>query len=85
MNDKLLMEQILYSSKVINDLLMHGVIEASNDKIMVLYNKAINNTLKLHNDIYKAMEKASFYVTNNVKEDEILKLKNKLTTLVEGE
>lgn len=83
MNDKLLMENILYSSKVINDLLMHGVIEASNDKIMVLYNKAISNTLKLHNEIFKTLKDASLYEVNNAPKDKIEKLKNKLSTLVE--
>lgn len=78
MEDKYLMENMLYASKVINDLYMHGVIESSNDKVMTLFNKLIGETLKMHNELYKAMETAGMYSISNVEENKISKTKEKL-------
>lgn len=78
MEDKYLMENILYTSKVLNDLYLHGVIESSNEKVTLLFNKVIQETLKMHNEIYKAMETAGLYSSTNVDESKITKLKEKL-------
>jgi spore coat protein CotF len=81
MEDKILMENILYASKVLNDLYMHGVIEASNEKVSNLFNKLISETLKMHNEIYKSMEEAGFYKVTNATETKIKQTKDKLTCL----
>ncbi len=78
MEDKFLMENVLYASKVINDLYMHGVIESSNDKVMLLFNKLIGESLKMHNELFKAMETAGIYSTNNVEEAKLKKVKEKI-------
>ena len=78
MNDKFLMENLLYTSKVLNDLYMHGVIESSNEKMMILFNKVIGETLKMHNDIYKSMQEAGFYSISNVDKNKIEQMKQKL-------
>ena len=73
MQDKYLMETVLYGSKVTNDLYMHGVIESSNDKVMLLFNKILQDNLKMHNELYKAMEDAGIYTAQNVDENKINK------------
>lgn len=78
MEDKYLMENILYTSKVLNDLYLHGTIESSTEKITLLFNKVIQETLKMHNEIYKAMETAGFYTVTNVDESKIEQTKEKL-------
>ena len=78
MEDKFLMENILYASKVINDLYMHGVIESSNEKVMDLFKKMISETLKMHNEIYEAMCNAGIYTVSNVDNEKINQTKEKL-------
>ena len=78
MEDKFLMENVLYTSKVINDLYLHGVIESSNEKVMMLFNKLIAESLKMHNELFKAMENSGIYSTSNVEEDKIQQTKQKL-------
>jgi spore coat protein CotF len=81
MKDKFLMENILNSSKVLNDLYMHGVIESSNDEVANLFNKLSTDTLKMHNEIYKSMEEAGFYKVTNATEAKIKQTKDKLSCL----
>lgn len=78
MEDKYLMENLMYGSKVINDLYMHGFIEASNAPIFEAFTKALQETSKLHNEIFKAMESANFYTISNVEEKKIKQTKEKL-------
>lgn len=78
MDDKYLMENIMFGSKVINDLYMHGVIESTNENVNSAFHKAINETLKMHYEIFKAMENAGFYSIGNVEESKIKKLKEKM-------
>ena len=84
MGDKYLMETILYSSRVLNDLYLHASIEASNEKIVSLFHKVINETLKLHNDVFQAMVNAGFYSLTNVDESKILEMKQKLECTCES-
>ena len=72
------MENVLYGSKVINDLYMHGVIESSTEKVTLLFNKIIQDTLKMHNEIYKVMENAGFYSATQVDEKKIIQTREKL-------
>jgi spore coat protein CotF len=79
MEDKFLMENILYASKVLNDLYMHGVIESSNEEVASLFNKLSSDTLKMHNEIYKAMEEEGFYKVTNATEAKIKQTQDKLS------
>lgn len=83
MGDKYLMETILYGSKVINDLYMHASIEATNEKVVSLFHKVIHETLKLHHEIFQAMENAGLYSTTNVEEAKKIDMKQKLTCACE--
>ena len=78
MGDKFFMENVLYGSKVTNDLYMHGVVESSTEKITILFNKILQDTLKMHNELYKAMEESEMYIVQNVEESKIIKSKQKL-------
>ncbi len=78
MDDKYIMENLMFGSKVINDLFMHGIIESANEDVSVVFMKAMQEAAKMHYDIFKAMETAGFYTINNVDESKIKKLKTKL-------
>ena len=78
MDDKYLMENLMYGSKVINDLYMHGFIESTNEKVFVCFTKALQDTSKMHYEIFKAMEDSGFYNMKNVEESKIKQTKEKL-------
>ncbi len=79
MNDKYLMETLIFSSKVINDLYLHGIIESANENVTVTFMKALQETLKCHTEIFNEMASQGFYTVENVEEQKITNLKNKLT------
>ncbi len=78
MEDKYLMENVLYASKVINDLYMHGVIESANEKIMDVFNKSLSEALKMHNELFLAMKEAEIYSVSNIDDSKIKQTKKKL-------
>ncbi len=78
MDDKYLMENIMFGSKVINDLYMHGVIESSNERVFVTFGKALQEASKMHYEIFKSMETVGFYQTENVDASKIQQTKEKL-------
>lgn len=85
MDDKYLMENLMFGSKVINDLYMHGFIESKNEKVFVAFTKALQDTSKMHYEIFKAMETAGFYNMKNVEESKIKQTKQKLESSLEKE
>lgn len=85
MDDKYLMENLMFGSKVINDLYMHGFIESTNEKVFVAFTKALQDTSKMHYEIFKAMETAGFYNMKNVEESKIKQTKQKLESSLEKE
>ena len=78
MDDKYLMENVMFGSKVINDLYMHGIIESANERVFVTFCKAMQDTSKMHYEIFKSMETAGFYTIQNVEQNKINQLKEKL-------
>lgn len=78
MGDKYLMENLMFGSKVINDLYMHGFIESSNEKVFEAFTKALQDTSKMHYEIFTSMETAGFYTMQNVEESKIKQTKEKL-------
>lgn len=78
MEEKFLMENVLFANRVINDLYLHGTMESSNDSVMNAFYKGIQETLKMHNELYKAMAEAGFYQVQNITEDKISQTLSKL-------
>lgn len=85
MDDKYLMENLMFGSKVINDLYMHGFIESTNEKVFAAFTKALQDTSKMHYEIFKAMETAGFYNMKNIEESKIKQTKQKLESSLEKE
>ncbi len=78
MSDQYLMETIVYGSKVLNDLYMHGFIESCNEKVFLAFTKALQECSKMHYELYKAMENAKFYTCKNALESKIKQTKDKI-------
>lgn len=78
MDDKYLMENIMFGSKVMNDLYLHGVMESSNEDVNVAFMKGLQETAKMHYELYKEMENAGFYTVSNVDSSKINQTKEKM-------
>ncbi len=85
MDDKYLMENLMFGSKVINDLYMHGFIESTNEKVFGAFTKALQDTAKMHYEIFKSMEDSGFYNMKNVEESKIKQTKQKLESSLKKE
>lgn len=85
MEDKMLMEGLLWDTKVLADLCLHGSIESSNENVHKTFLLALQDVMCMQNDIYNVMSKNSWYTTEEVEEDKILQAKQKFSKLVEGE
>mgnify|MGYP003553897485 CR=1 FL=1 len=61
MDDKTLMENLLYAVKSTCDLYFHGTIESSSGDVHGAFNCALDKTLKIQNDIYNKMSEKGWY------------------------
>lgn len=80
MDDKLIMTNLLDSCKSICTLLNHGSIESNDDVLCNTYKKMLTTCLTMQHDIYKVMQEEGWYPVENVKEQEICKVKSKFCT-----
>ncbi len=71
MNDKEIMENLLFTAKTACDLYFHGVIEASDQKVRSSFQAALDNSLKLQSQIYDKMSQKGFYQVQNVEQQKI--------------
>lgn len=53
MDDKVIMDNILSTTKGACDLMMHGAIESSTPDVHCAFTQAFNDTLCMQNEIYK--------------------------------
>lgn len=78
MQDKFLMEELLFGNKVITDLYLHGYIESNCDDVRKAFEQALEESLELHTDIYETMKNAEFYNVTTVEKNKITMTKDKL-------
>lgn len=79
MEDKQAMENILLTTKGVCDLYMHGTIEASDERVHQAFNRALNESLTMQDDIYKKMTQKGWYPTEQVEQQKIDKVKQKFS------
>ena len=61
MNDQMIMENILLTTKGVCDLYMHGAIESSNQNVKQTFDGALNDSLCMQGDIYQKMASKGWY------------------------
>ncbi len=61
MDDKLIMDNILTSTKSVCDLMMHGTIESSTTDVHSAFAEVLNDSLCMQNEIYKKMSQKGWY------------------------
>lgn len=77
MDDKCVMENILLTTKGVCDLYMHGTIESSTADVHTAFNTALNNSLKMQDEIYKKMAAKGWYPAQQVQQQQIEQVKQK--------
>ncbi|WP_124065610.1 spore coat protein [Clostridium sp. E02] len=79
MDDKLIMENLLNTTKGVCDLYMHGTIESATMNVHQTFDTALNDSLCMQDDIYKKMSAKGWYTTDQAEQQMISKVKNKFT------
>lgn len=77
MDDKKLMETMLYAVKGTCDLYMHGAIESSTGNVHGAFAGALDEALEIQNQIYAKMSEKGWYKTEQAPQNKITQTANK--------
>lgn len=77
MNDQAIMENILLTTKGACDLLMHGTIESSTQNVHQTFDKALDATLCMQDEIYKKMADKGWYPAEQAQQQQIDQVRQK--------
>ena len=83
MDNKTMLEGILWDLKCLSDLFMHGSIESGTPSLHKTFKDALNEVLTLQNELYNLMSEEGMYTVSNVAETKITKTKNKFEPTLE--
>ncbi len=76
MDDRCIMENLLLTTKGVCDLYLHGTIESSTQNVHQAFDKALDDSLCMQDDIYKKMSAKGWYSTETAEQQKVQKLKN---------
>ena len=68
MDNKTMLEGILWDLKCLADLFLHGTIESGTKNVHQAFEDALTETLTLQNDLYTLMSNENMYKVENVAE-----------------
>lgn len=77
MDDKKLMEAMLYSVKSTCDLYLHGAIESCTGNVHGAFNNALDEALQMQNAIYNKMSEKGWYQNTPAPQAQIDQTANK--------
>ena len=77
MNDKDLLEDILLTVKGGSDLYLHGTIESATPNVHSTFDKALDDCLKMQNEIYSKMAAKGWYPSQQAEQTKIDQAKQK--------
>ena len=77
MNDQSIMENLLMTTKGVCDLYMHGTIESSTQNVHQAFDKALNDTLCMQEEIYGKMAGKGWYPTAQADQQQIDQVRQK--------
>lgn len=83
MDNKTVLEGILWDLKCLSDLFLHGTMESSTETLHKTFQDAFNDILNLQNDLYNLMSEEGMYSVSQVSETKITKTKGKFTPSLE--
>ena len=85
MDNKTMLEGILWDLKTLGDLFLHGSIESGTKNIHKTFRDALDEVSTLQNDLYTLMSDEGMYTVENVTETKISKVQNKFNSTLEEE
>jgi len=80
MDDKNLMENILWLEKGVCDLFMHGTIESATENVQTAFNNALNDSLCLKDTVYSKMAAKGWYPMEQAQQTKVNSVKQKYST-----
>ena len=83
MDNKTVLEGILWDLKCLSDLFLHDTMESCTETLHKTFQDALNDILNLQNDLYNLMSEEGMYSVSQVSETKITKTKGKFTPSLE--
>jgi len=81
MNDRMIMENILLTTKGVCDLYMHGAIESATGNVKQTFDGALNDSLCMQGDIYGKMAAKGWYPSQQADQKQIDQVKQKYASV----
>lgn len=80
MDDKSLMENLLLVEKGVCDLYMHGTIESNTSNVRSTFERALNDSLTMQDNLYKTMASKGWYPTEKADQQQVSQVKQKFSS-----
>ena len=77
MNDQMIMQDILMTTKGVCDLYMHGTIESATRNVQQTFDDALNDSLCMQGDIYQKMSQKGWYPAQQADQQQIDQVRQK--------
>ena len=77
MNDQMIMENILLTTKGVCDLYMHGTIESATQNVQQTFDSALSDSLCMQGDIYQKMASKGWYPSQQAQQQQIDQVRQK--------
>ena len=77
MNDQMIMENILLTTKGVCDLYMHGTIESGTQNVQQAFDSALNDSLCMQSDLYPQMSPTGWYPSQQADQRQIDQVRQK--------
>ena len=77
MNDQMIMENILLTTKGVCDLYMHGTIESSTQNVKQTFDDALSDSLCMQDDVYQKMASKGWYPAQQADQQQIDQVRQK--------
>ena len=81
MDDKILMENLLYTVKTTSGLFFNGTIESSTANVRNAFDSALNKSLQMQKDIFGKLSEKGWYQTTPVEQQKITQTAQKFSQM----
>ena len=77
MNDQMIMQNLLLTTKGVCDLYMHGAIESATQNVQQTFDDALADSLCMQSDIYQKMAAKGWYPAQQADQQQIDQVRGK--------
>ena len=77
MNDQMIMQNILLTTKGVCDLYMHGAIESGTANVKQTFDDALNDSLCMQGEVYQKMASKGWYPSQQAQQQQIDQVRQK--------